>query len=276
MGRNERMNAEVQTYSHLKNNLEELKMNQFSSHLNEYIDAIQDGQKSFTESLLELTDLEIKAKEERHLQICIRTANFPFRKTLEDFDFDFQPTLNKAEIMGYKDMRFLEQTENILFIGSPGVGKTHLSTAIGIEAAHNHYSTYFITCNDLLLQLRRAQLENTLQQRLKFYGRYKLLIIDEVGFLPMDEESSKLFFQLIAARYEQHSTIITTNKPLSQWGEIFGDPVLANAILDRLLHHCHIIKIIGRSYRTKDIQKDLLIPKVESSGAKEPAQSGEN
>lgn len=131
------MNTEVQTYSHLKNNLEELKMNQFSSHLDEYIDAMQDGQKSFTQSLLELTDLEIKAKEERHLQICIRTANFPFRKTLEDFDFDFQPALNKAEILGYRDMRFLEQTENILFIGSPGVGKTHLSTAIGIEAAQS-------------------------------------------------------------------------------------------------------------------------------------------
>lgn len=136
-----------------------------------------------------------------------------------------------------------------------------MSVSIGIEAAYNHRSTYFITCNDLLLRLKRAQLENRLEQKLKLYARYKLLIIDEVGFLPLDEESSKLFFQLISMRYEKHSTIITTNKPLSQWGQIFGDPVLANAILDRLLHHCSVIKIVGKSYRTKDVQKELVSDK---------------
>jgi len=252
------MNAEVQTYSRLKNNLERLKLNQFSSHLDEYIDATQSGQKDFSEALKEMSDLELEAKEARILQSCVKTANFPFRKTMEEFDFSFQPTLNKAELTGFKDMRFMEQKENILFIGSPGVGKTHLSVSIGIEAAYNHRSTYFITCNDLLLHLKRAQMENRLEQRLKFYASYKLLIIDEVGFLPLDEQSSKLFFQLISKRYERRSTIITTNKPLSQWAEIFGDAVIANAILDRLLHHCHIVKIIGRSYRTKDIKQDLL------------------
>lgn len=269
------MNSEVQAYSHLKNNFDKLKLNQFSSHLDEYIDVMQSGQKSFTEALLELSDLEIKAKEERHLRMCLKTANFPFIKTMEEFEFDFQPTLNKSEVTGFKNMRFLEQNENIIFIGSPGVGKTHLSVSIGIEASQNHNSTYFITCNDLLLQLKRAQLENNLQRRLKLYSRYKLLIIDEVGFLPLDEEASKLFFQLISMRYEKHSVIITTNKPLSQWADIFGDPVIANAILDRLLHHCHVINIIGKSYRTKDIQSDLISSKVISSLDTQPAISVE-
>ena len=129
---------------------------------------------------------------------------------------------------------------------------THLATSIGIEAAKNRNSTYFINCNDLILQLKRAHLENRLETRLKFFAKYKLLIIDEVGFLPLDSESSNLLFQLITKRYEKHSTIITTNKSLSRWGEVFGDNVLANAILDRLIHHSHIINITGRSYRTKD------------------------
>lgn len=255
------MNEQVRTYSQLKNDLERLKLSQFNIHLDEYIDATQSGDKSFTEAMKDLCDLELRVREARILQSCVKTANFPFQKTLEDFDFSFQPTLKKEQILGFKDMRFIDQAHNILFIGSPGVGKTHLSVSIGIEAAYNHRSTYFITCNDLLLRLKRAQLENRLEQKLKLYARYKLLIIDEVGFLPLDEESSKLFFQLISMRYEKHSTIITTNKPLSQWGQIFGDSVLANAILDRLLHHCSVIKIVGKSYRTKDVQKELVSDK---------------
>ena len=141
-------------------------------------------------------------------------------------------------------------------MGSPGVGKTHLATSIGIETASNRKLTYFIHCNDLILQLKRAHLENRLEQKLKFFTKYKLLIIDELGFIPLDDEASKLLFQLISRRYEKVSTIITTNKQLSQWGEVFGDNVLANAILDRLLHHSHVISITGRSYRTKDILED--------------------
>lgn len=254
---------EARNYGQMKNNLERLRLSQFSVHIDEYIDAIQSGEKNFIAAMKELTDLEIQAREARILQSCVKTANFPFIKTMDDFDFSYQPTLNKTELTGYKDMRFIDNQENILFIGSPGVGKTHLSVSIGIEAAYNHRSTYFISCNDMLLNLKRAQLENRLEQKLKLYARYKLLIIDEVGFLPLDEQSSKLFFQLISKRYERHSTIITTNKPLSQWAEIFGDPVIANAILDRLLHHCHVVKIVGKSYRTKDLQKELSVSQKE-------------
>ncbi len=150
----------------------------------------------------------------------------------------------------------MENKENILFIGNPGVGKTHLSVSIGIEAAMNRQITYFISCNDLIMNLKRALLENRLDARLKQYAKYKVLILDELGYLPMDDTASKLFFQLIAKRYERNSTIITTNKPVSEWAETFGDPVLANAIVDRLLHHSHVIKITGRSYRTKNVIND--------------------
>ena len=131
-----------------------------------------------------------------------------------------------------------------------------MSVSLGIEAAMNRQITYFISCNDLIMNLKRALLENRLDARLKQYAKYKVLILDELGYLPMDDTASKLFFQLIAKRYERNSTIITTNKPLSEWSEIFGDAVLANAILDRLLHHASVIKITGPSYRTKDVMKD--------------------
>lgn len=190
------------------------------------------------------------------MSACVKVANFPFLKTFEDFDFNFQPSINKEQIISYKYLDFINKCENILFVGSPGVGKSHLATSIGIEAAKQRVSTYFISCNDLVLQLKRAHIENRLEQRLKFFARYRLLIIDEVGFLPLDELSSKLLFQIISRRYEKSSTIITTNKPLSKWGEVFGDPIIANAILDRLLHHSKVINIVGRSYRTKDIVTD--------------------
>lgn len=222
------------------------------------MDAMQKGEKSFLDTLYEMTELEIADKNKRAMNACVKVANFPFIKTMDDFNFSFQPSLRKEEIIGYTDLRFIENVENLLFIGSPGVGKTHLSVSIGIEAAKHRKSTYFIHCNNLIMQLKRAQIENRLESRLKFFSKYKLLIIDEVGFLPIDSDTSKLFFQLISNWYEKHSTIITTNKPLSHWTETFGDAVLANAILDRILHHCHVIKIVGNSYRTKDLSKELV------------------
>ena len=247
------MSNEARNYIKLKDQLEELKLKQVLLHLDEVIDLVNTNNTSLVEALLRLTEYEIIAKEERVINSCVKTAGFPFLKTFDDFDFDFQPGVNKKQLLGFKDKRFIENIENILFLGNPGVGKTHLATAIGIEAAKDHRSTYFIGCNDLILQLKKAHLENRLEQRLKFFSRMKLLIIDEVGYLPMDAEASKLFFQLIARRYEKHSTIITTNKPLQEWTDTFGDPVIANAILDRLLHHSHVIKIVGPSYRTRDI-----------------------
>ena len=243
-------------YVKLQNNIDTLGLPMVKANLEKYINFIQNGDKALVDALYELTQLEMDLRKERAMNACVKTANFPFLKTLDDFDFSFQPSINKEQITNYKYLQFIQNCENLVFIGSPGVGKTHLATAIGIEAAKQRTSTYFISCSNLILQLKKAHLENRLESRLKFFSKYKLLIIDEVGFLPLDSESANLLFQLVARRYEKNSTIVTTNKPLSKWAETFGDPVITNAILDRLLHHSQIINIVGRSYRTKDIIED--------------------
>ena len=243
----------MNNYNKLLNNLETLKLEKIKENLDTYIDLINTKKKDIVDSLYELTNLEIKLMEDKAIYGCVRTANFPYNKGFDDFDFSFQPTLNKEELLDFKNLRFLENHENIIFVGSPGVGKTHLATAIGMEAAKNRQITYFINCNDLVANLKKAHLENRLDDRLRLYTKYKVLIIDEVGFLPIDTLGANLLFQLINKRYEKSTTIITTNMSFEKWADIFGDAVLANAILDRLLHHSHIFVINGKSYRTKNI-----------------------
>ena len=242
----------MSNYTKLINNLETLKLERIKDNVDKYIELINKKEKDVVESLYELTNLEIELMNERAIYGCVRTAAFPFIKSFEDFDFTFQPTINKNEIMDLKNLRFIENKENIIFVGSPGVGKTHLAISIGIEAAKNRDSTYFINCNELISNLKKAHSENRFMNRLNHYAKYKVLIIDEMGFLPIDSDGENMLFQLINKRYEKHSTIITTNKPFGKWHEIFGDVTLANAILDRLLHHSHIININGNSYRLKD------------------------
>lgn len=240
-------------YAKLLNNLETLKLEKMYSYIPAYLDTVVKDNISVLDALIHLTDKEIEYKNEMASKIQITVAGFPFVKKVEDFNFDFQPSVNKAEIKDLCTLRFIENKENILFYGTPGVGKTHLATAIGVEAASKRYLTYFISCHDLIQNLRKAYDENRLEARLKHYNKYKLLIIDEIGYLPIDKLGANLFFQLITKRYEHNSTIITTNQPFSKWGDVFSDMTLANAILDRLLHHSHIIKIVGPSYRTKDV-----------------------
>ena len=241
----------MSNYNKLINNLETLKLLKIKNNIDKYIDLVNDHKKDLVDCLYELTEYEILNLEEKRKLHSIQFAGFPYIKTFEDFDFSFQPSINKQEILDFKNLRFIENKENILFVGSPGVGKTHLATAIGIENAKTYKSTYFMNCNDLIESLKKAYSQNRLNDKLRTLSKYKLLIIYEVGYLPIDIDSANLFFQLISKRYEKHCTIITTNTNFSKWSEIFGSPTIANAILDRLLHHSHIISIKGPSYRIR-------------------------
>ena len=242
----------MNNYNKLLNNFEKLKLDKIKELYPYYIEKITKENFTLTDALYELTNKEIEYRDERASQIQITVSAFPYKKEIEDFDFDYQPSINKNEILELNTMGFLERKENILFIGPSGVGKTHLAVALGITAAKKRYSVYFISCHDLITQLNKAHFENKLEQRIKHYSKYQLLIIDEIGYLPVDKQGANLFFQLIAKRYEKHSTIITTNMNFSKWGEVFSDNIIANAILDRLLHHSSVININGNSYRIKD------------------------
>ena len=237
-------------YQKLQENLDKLKLSQIKIHLGDYIDKINDENMSVADALYELTEKEIAVKDYNATNAMIKVAGFPYLKELRDYDFDFQPKINKSQFLDFASLRFLENNNNILLIGNSGVGKTHLATSIGIAAARKRVSTYFIKCHDLITQLKKAHLENKLDQRIKHFAKYRLLIIDEIGYLPIGEQEAKMFFQLIDKRYEKKSTIITSNINLSDWSEIFVDNMIASAILDRLVHHSSIVNIIGNSYRT--------------------------
>lgn len=236
----------------LMNNLETLKLHGIKENINTYLDLIADGKKSVLDALIELTEKEIAKKEDIAVISCVKVANFPFLKEIKDFDFSYQPSLDKNKIMDLMTLRFIENNENVIFCGTPGTGKTNLSVSIGIASAKQRISTYFITFHDLISQLKQAKYENRLETRIKWFCRYRLLIIDELGYEKMDPDTANLFFNLISKRYEKSSTIITTNLAFSKWPDVFGEPVLTNALLDRLLHHCSIININGPSYRLKD------------------------
>lgn len=241
----------MSNYIKLINNFDSLKLNTFRNNIDSFIDEVNSGKINVVDALYFLTEKEMAFRQDRVNKAMITTSHFPYVKTFDDYDFSYQPRLNKDEILDLKNLRFIQNNENIVFMGTPGVGKTHLAISVGIECAKNRYQTYFINCNELIMQLKKAKLENTLSRRLKHFTSYSVLIIDEVGFLPIDGDDSNLLFQLISMRYEKHPTIFTTNKSFNHWGEVFNDSVIANAMLDRILHHCKVFQIIGPSYRMK-------------------------
>lgn len=244
-------------YNKVINSLNILELNGIKEKLSKEIDNFNKGDKSLLEELNILLEQEINYREKHRAENNIKIAHFPFRKTIDEFDFEYQPTINKKVINDLMTLRFIEEKKNVIFVGTSGVGKTHLATSLGIEAAKKRNSVYFISCNDLINNLLTAYKENKVENRIKHYLKYKLLIIDEIGYLPIDKTGSNLFFQLISKRYENKSTIITTNQSFEKWSEVFGDATVANAILDRLLHHSEIINIKGESYRTKQIREKM-------------------
>lgn len=240
------------TYERLKDNLERLKMKHTLQILDNYLEKALKDELNIVEILDHIFAEEAHDKQQRAYEKQIQMSGFPIRKTLEAFDFTFQPSIDKRQIEELATMRFIENAENLVFLGPPGVGKTHLATSLGLIAAKYRYSTYYVNCHSLIEQLKKAHFENHLPERLKFLAKFKMLIIDEIGYLPMDIQGANLFFQLIAKRYEKASTVFTSNKTFSQWNDVFSDVTIAAAILDRVLHHCTVVHIKGESYRLKE------------------------
>lgn len=205
---------------------------------------------SYPQYLDLLLQEEVACKQSHRFQLLLREAGFPYNKTLEGFDFSYQPNLDKKRINELFELDFALKRENVIFLGPPGVGKTHLAIALGIKACEKGIRTYFLTLDMLLKKMRQEP--NQRFPRLRRYYQSPLMVIDELGYLPLNQEDSNLFFQFISHHYERHSLIITSNKGFRDWAEIFGDKVIASAILDRLLHHSHVINIKGSSYRLKD------------------------
>ena len=241
----------------IKTNLSILGMKNSFENIDTYLENAINNKIPLQEFLNLLLEREAQTKKNRAVENQIKTAGFPGRKTFELFDFDFQPNLDIEKINDLRTLRFVENKENVVFMGTPGVGKTHLAIALGIEAISHKYSTYFINSYQLIQNLLKANHENRLDEKLKQYSKYKVLVIDEIGYLPTNIEGANLFFQLINRRYEKHSTIFTTNKPFSEWQDVFQDQLISAAMVDRIIHHCTVIKIVGNSYRLKE-RADIL------------------
>ena len=238
-------------YIRAVSNLAALGLDQMAASLPDYMRMVSEGDLEFCAALAEMTAAEVAAKEARVTRQRIRSAGFPYEKTLADFDWSFQPSVPRARVEELATLRFMERAENVLLVGSPGVGKT-----VGIDAVRARGVVWFMVCGRLVDDLRDAQSRGILKKRLQYYAHSKLLIIDELGYLDIDEGGADLLFQLVSTRYEQRSTIITTNVGIGGWAKVFGDEVAASAIADRVCHHCHVIKITGRSYRLKDLPAD--------------------
>lgn len=212
-------------------------------------DGAQMGYLDFLDLVLEE---EHAVKEERRVRHALRISKMPHHKTLDDYDFAFQPTLDPRKVKDLATVAFAEAKSNAALLGPPGVGKTHIAVALAVAACRAGYSVYFTTLDDMVRQLKAADAIGRLTSKMRAYLRPHVLVLDEVGYQPLARDEANLVFQMISKRYEKGSILLTSNKAFSEWGQVFGDEVLATAILDRLLHHCEVIAINGPSYRLKN------------------------
>src|ERR1700682_5039218 len=218
---------------------------------------------SYADFLDELLSCEVDARRSRYLRARLQLAHLPFLKNFDQFEFGFQSSIDERQIQELRSLRFIHEASNVVFLGPPGVGKTHLSVALAEAAIQSGFGAYFMTAHDLVSDLGRAYREGRLDRRMRVYLAPKVLIIDEIGYLPLDELGATIFFQLVSARYERGRIILSSNQSYGAWGTIFGDPLIATAILDRLLHHSTTVNIRGESYRLKERLKAGLIPSAE-------------
>lgn len=247
--------------SRIIENLQRLKLQKTSQCLETLLQDASKSELSYTDFLDQLLAEEVSMKHEKQISMNTSLAKFPFVKTLEAFDFSFQPSVDAKKLRELATCSFVDHAENVVFLGPPGTGKTHLSVALGLKAIQRGYRTLFLSAAALIVSLTKAYAENRLEDKLKTYCVPKLLIIDEIGYVPVDQHGAHLLFQLISRRYERGSIIITSNRGFTQWSDIFGDTIIATAILDRLLHHSVVINIKGESFRLKEKQRAGLLKK---------------
>jgi len=239
--------------------LENLGLTQAAAALDNRLDVAAKKQLSYPEVLADLLGIETSARRERYLKARTRLAHLPFQRTLEQFDFSFQPSIDERQVKELASLAFVAEADNLVLLGPPGVGKTHLSVGLGLKAIEQGYGTYFVRAYDLMEDLRRAQEEHRLDRRLRVYLAPKVLIVDEFGIWPYDRVAATAFFTLVSARYERGTIILTSNKGFGEWGELLGDTVIATAVLDRLLHHSHVLNIRGESYRLREKRRSGLL-----------------